>query len=291
MLALCRYILRSGLLCQQAAVSGTCFCRHHQNQKEAVEGMKPQPDPYGIYTPLPFVFPEDRAAIQENLFVVMQALNDKRIDVRTANAYRGLLRCCEMNLSHGPLLESGKEIPGRSIVQRVVLTQKGEEIATRRYGLEGDEALPVHGKECPCHVCAEEFRGAKPEMHHRDCKCGECREILRPAVSDQSSEAGDQGPTVSDEGSAAQADLTLDGADASALSAGPGELSASESRTTPAKRPPSFDRSFCEEEIRAYEAQQAEVARAAREAGVEPPPYKPWDGTMVEADGDAAIRC
>jgi len=170
MIQLCRHILPSGVLCKQAAVRETLYCRHHQTVKAAVAQCKPAPSPYGIFEPLAFAFPEDRAALQINYFAVLQALNDKRIDNRTANTMNRLLRSCEVNLSHGPLAESKRE----NAVQRVILTTDGEEIAPPREVLEEDEEPPVHGETCPCVKCAEEYRDAAPEQHHADCKCGLC---------------------------------------------------------------------------------------------------------------------
>jgi len=170
MIQLCRHILPSGVLCKQAAVRETLYCRHHQTVKAAVAQCKPAPSPYGIFEPLAFAFPEDRAALQINYFAVLQALNDKRIDNRTANTMNRLLRSCEANLSHGPLAESKRE----NAVQRVILTTDGEEIAPPREVLEEDEEPPVHGEACPCLKCAEEYRDAAPEQHHANCKCGLC---------------------------------------------------------------------------------------------------------------------
>ncbi|MGC2606638.1 MAG: hypothetical protein WA419_13905, partial [Silvibacterium sp.] len=68
MIQLCRHILPAGVICNQSAVKGTLFCRHHSALKTAIAQCKPAPDPYGIHKPIPFVFPEDHAAIQLNLF-------------------------------------------------------------------------------------------------------------------------------------------------------------------------------------------------------------------------------
>ncbi len=67
---LCRHILPAGRHCTQPAVHATLYCRHHQVIKRALAQVEPKPDPYGIYKPLPFVFPEDRAALQINFMLV-----------------------------------------------------------------------------------------------------------------------------------------------------------------------------------------------------------------------------
>jgi len=170
MIQLCRHILPSGVLCEQAAVKETIYCRHHGTLKQAVAACKPAPDPYGFQKTLRFVFPEDRAAVQINYFMVLQALNDRIIDNRTANTMNRLLRSCEMNLRGGRLVDANQ----KHAVQRVILTPEGEEIAPPRERLEDDEDAPVHGADCPCRKCAEAFRGAAPEEHHADCTCGDC---------------------------------------------------------------------------------------------------------------------
>ncbi|MGC2545608.1 MAG: hypothetical protein WA426_07160, partial [Silvibacterium sp.] len=164
MIQLCRHILPAGVICNQSAVKGTLFCRHHAALKTAVAQCKPAPDPYGIHKPIPFVFPEDRAAIQLNLFMVLQALNDKSIDNRTANTMNRLLKSCEHNLGRTPLAGESKE----NAVQRVILTPDGEEIAPPREALEEGENPPLHHKGCPCQKCAEQYRNAPAEQHHQN---------------------------------------------------------------------------------------------------------------------------
>ena len=164
-------------------MKGTLFCRHHAALKTAVAQCKPAPDPYGIHKPISFVFPEDRAAIQLNLFMVLQALNDKSIDNRTANTMNRLLRSCEHNLGQTSLAGESKE----NAVQRVILTPDGEEIAPPREALEEGENAPLHHKGCPCRKCAEQYRDAQPEQHHQNCQCGLCVEsrisVQRSAIS------------------------------------------------------------------------------------------------------------
>ncbi len=143
---------------------GRTLCFNHRNVKRALAKVEPRPDPYGIYTPLPFVFPEDRAALSElDSLLVLQALNDRSIHLQMANhSFNRILRSCEMNLSHGPLTQTDPENPAKDIVQRVILTPQGEEIAPSREVLEEDEAEPIHGPTCPCSVCAEHHRNAPP---------------------------------------------------------------------------------------------------------------------------------
>jgi hypothetical protein len=102
---LCRHIFPAGRHCTQPAVRTTLYCRHHQVIKRALAQVEPKPDPYGIYKPLPFVFPEDRAALQINFMLIAQALNDRSIHIQMANTFNRIFRSCEINLSRGPLTE------------------------------------------------------------------------------------------------------------------------------------------------------------------------------------------
>jgi hypothetical protein len=209
---LCRHILPAGRPCTQPAVRSTLYCRHHQVIKRALAQVEPKPDPYGLYTPLPFVFPEDRAALQINFMLVAQALNDQSINIQMANAFNRIFRSCEINLRNGLLHETDRDKPQKQIQRRnpnekwltddddsepqrnpqgemvrsVVLTPEGEEIAPLREVWEEDE-VETHGEHCPCQNCAQQFRGAPPEKHHLDCQCGICEETtqLQSAISVQ----------------------------------------------------------------------------------------------------------
>ncbi|MGC2163210.1 MAG: hypothetical protein WA634_14960, partial [Silvibacterium sp.] len=92
MIPLCRHLFPAGHPCQAPAVKDTLYCRHHSTMKRMVAQCQPSPDLYGVHKPLPFVFPEDRTAVQVNYFLVLQAYNDRRIDTRTANTMNRLLR-------------------------------------------------------------------------------------------------------------------------------------------------------------------------------------------------------
>jgi hypothetical protein len=209
---LCRHILPAGRHCTQPAVRSTLYCRHHQVIKRALTQVEPKPDPYGIYTPLPFVFPEDRAALQINFMLIAQALNDQSINIQMANTFNRIFRSCEINLRNGLLHETDRDKPQKQaqrrnpnekwltddddsepqrdprgeMVRSVVLTPEGEEIAQLRELWEKGED-ETHGEDCPCQNCAQQFRGAAPEKHHLDCKCAICEEttVPAPAVSDQ----------------------------------------------------------------------------------------------------------
>ncbi|HEX5235907.1 MAG TPA: hypothetical protein VFW25_11320 [Silvibacterium sp.] len=198
MTPLCRHIFPAGRRCTQPAVTTTLYCRHHQTVKLTLDKVKPTPAPYGLQQPLPFVFPEDRAALQINFMIVLSALNDKRITLQTANGFNRILRSCAMNLKQGPLtaplVEKSAEKPARrnpneawltdddddsqqdfgGMVRSVILMPDGEEIAPICELPEEGEDVESHGENCPCRRCAEEFRAAPPERHHAQCACEQC---------------------------------------------------------------------------------------------------------------------
>lgn len=191
MIHLCRHILPGGKLCDQASVRGTLYCRHHSTVKAAIEREHAAPDPALAHTPLALVYPEDKAAIQLNLFLVLQALNHKRIDVRTANAMNRILRACEQNLRTGALVETNRE----KVAQQVITLPNGDEIGMPREAVEAVEALygpdEIHGLGCSCDECAGKADHLPNERHHAACRCGACA----PATPD-TGEALREAPVV-----------------------------------------------------------------------------------------------
>jgi hypothetical protein len=94
----------SGATCGSPAVSGTALCYHHSAVKTALgKGGK-------TGTPIPFVFPEDRAALQINYFLLLQAYADGRIDLRSFNSMQRLLRAMAANLGNQPLADDLAQI-------------------------------------------------------------------------------------------------------------------------------------------------------------------------------------
>ena len=181
MLSLCRHILTEGRHCRQPAIKGTLLCRFHGVQRK----LTARPKYYGSIT-IPFVFPEDRAAVQLNLHLIALATIEGRIEPPVARALTNVYRACGINLKAGPLLEPNQE----DSIQRVILTPEGEEISTPREMLEPNETL-AHSPECPCARCAETYRNAPQEQHHANCKCGLCNNA---ASGGAQSVPGDQPP-------------------------------------------------------------------------------------------------
>ncbi|HET8637701.1 MAG TPA: hypothetical protein VFL96_12710, partial [Acidobacteriaceae bacterium] len=125
MIQLCRYILQGGNQCQQAAINGEHYCRHHLVVRRTVAANTPKQNPYRIEKPLALVFPEDRAALMIDIFVVMQAFNEGELGPKGAKIFTHLLHECGVILRQGPLYEVDLE----NAVRRVVVTPEGEEIA------------------------------------------------------------------------------------------------------------------------------------------------------------------
>jgi len=175
MIQLCRHIMPGGKICDQAAIKDTLFCRHHSTVKAALEREKTAPDPKVEHTPIAFVYPEDRAAIQLNLFLVVEALNHKRIDNSTANTMIRAMRTCEQNLRKGVLAEANRE----KVAKTVVVLPDGEEVGMPREAREVlDDPKEEHGLGCLCRNCGEKLKKMPKEQHHAGCRCGACEPAI-----------------------------------------------------------------------------------------------------------------
>jgi len=107
---LCTHVKPSGATCGSPAVSGTALCYHHSAVKSALARVVSLDQvPYGAHAPIPFVFPEDRASLQINFFLLLKAFNEKRIDQRTATIMHRMLRSMSSNLGAKPLTEDRAE--------------------------------------------------------------------------------------------------------------------------------------------------------------------------------------
>jgi len=107
---LCTHVKPSGATCGSPAVSGTALCYHHSTVKTTLARVVPLDKvPYGAHSPIPFVFPEDRASIQINFFLLLKAFNEKRIDQRAATIMHRMLRAMSANLGAKPLTEDRAE--------------------------------------------------------------------------------------------------------------------------------------------------------------------------------------
>ena len=112
----CTHIKTNGIRCGSPAVKGTALCFHHSAIKTALDKVVPLENvAYGAFTPIPFVFAEDRTSVQINYFLLLQALNEQRIEKRAAEVMLRLLKAMDKNLGKsGSLVEaSGEDSPSR----------------------------------------------------------------------------------------------------------------------------------------------------------------------------------
>ena len=109
--AQCTHVKTNGEVCGSPAVSGTEFCYHHSAVKTAL--AKPHGKaPFEGFAPIPFVFPEDRASMQINFFLLLQAFNEQRIDQKTYRFMLSMLKAMAKNLGKtGTLVEKESSEP------------------------------------------------------------------------------------------------------------------------------------------------------------------------------------
>lgn len=96
MVPLCQYILQDDKQCEQAAIKGGHYCRHHQVIRKSIAASEAEGE--DTHTPLPFAFPENYAAQLHNYFMVLHALNEGRLNIRMVNVMIRLLKACDASL-------------------------------------------------------------------------------------------------------------------------------------------------------------------------------------------------
>lgn len=106
----CTHVKTNGEGCGSPAMSGSECCYHHSTVKAALGKVQPNGKAAnGGFAPIPFVFPEDRASMQINFFLLLQAYNERRIDQRTYNSLLSLLKSMARNLGKSGKLTEDKE--------------------------------------------------------------------------------------------------------------------------------------------------------------------------------------
>ena len=109
---LCTHVKTDGTTCGSPAVAGTALCYHHSTVKAALGRVQPQAG-NGEFAPIPFVFPEDRASMQINFFLLLQAFNEGRIDLKRFKVMMSLLKAMAANLGKtGSLVEDREQGSG-----------------------------------------------------------------------------------------------------------------------------------------------------------------------------------
>jgi hypothetical protein len=95
----CTHVKTNGEVCGSPAMSGTELCYHHSTVKSALGNWTPAGQvAYGEFTAIPFIFPEDRASLQIDYFLLFQALKEERVERRAAEVLFRMLKAMATNL-------------------------------------------------------------------------------------------------------------------------------------------------------------------------------------------------
>ncbi len=123
----CTHVKTNGEVCGSPAVSGTEFCYHHSAVKTALSRPEGKASFEG-FAPIPFVFPEDRASMQINFFLLLQAFNEQRIDQKTYRLMLSLLKAMAKNLGKtGSLVEASNEAANKETASKKAASKNEEE--------------------------------------------------------------------------------------------------------------------------------------------------------------------
>src|SRR5690348_7614697 len=135
----CTHVKTNGEVCGSPAISGTEFCYHHSAVKTAL--AKPHGKaPFEGFAPIPFVFPEDRASMQINFFLLLQAFNEQSIDQKTFRLMLSMLKAMAKNLGKtGSLVEEARDQGPEAGDQKRDIRQRATGNSKRE---EGDEEDP-----------------------------------------------------------------------------------------------------------------------------------------------------
>ena len=134
---LCTHVKTNGIVCGSPAVAGTELCYHHSAIKTATgHAGSGGRGAGGEFAPIPFVFPEDRASMQINFFLLLQAFNEGRIDLKHFKAMMSMLKSMAANLG-----KTGSLVEEASDQRSAVSGQKGR--ARERSGHPLESARPI----------------------------------------------------------------------------------------------------------------------------------------------------
>jgi hypothetical protein len=121
----CTHIKNNGEVCGSPAVSGTEFCYHHSAVKTALAKAPQGKAPIEGFAPIPFVFPEDRASMQINFFLLLQAFNEQRIDQKTYRLMLSMLKAMAKNLGKtGSLVEPSNDAVSKETASKKAVSRK-----------------------------------------------------------------------------------------------------------------------------------------------------------------------
>lgn len=157
--ALCTHVHASGATCQSPAVRGTALCYHHSAVKIAFDQVAPLGTMRAVRAPIPFVFAEDHASLQINYALLLQALNEHRVDPYIVNVMLRILRAMAQNLRQSPLAESTNPSTEPPAITSIVSTPAPREEQTAASGAppsrHGAEAEPAASCDAPASASSE----------------------------------------------------------------------------------------------------------------------------------------
>jgi hypothetical protein len=156
----CTHIKTNGEVCGSPAVSGTELCYHHSKVKSALGKWAPADQAaYGEFTPIPFIFPEDRASLQIDYFLLFQAMNEERVERRAAEVLFRMLKAMAANLGKsGTLVEASDQRSGEPASQkREPSTNSGQAVGHPQVA--GDQKSASEKISVQASASAEVFAG------------------------------------------------------------------------------------------------------------------------------------
>jgi hypothetical protein len=128
----CTHVKTNGEVCGSPAVSGTELCYHHAAVKTALAKATQGAAPYEDFAPIPFLFPEDRASMQINFFLLLQAFNEQRVDQKIFRLMLSMLKAMAANLGKsGSLVESSEPTSQKRDVGHPQVAASGEKISVQ----------------------------------------------------------------------------------------------------------------------------------------------------------------
>src|SRR5690348_10513080 len=148
MFRVCAHIKKDKKRCNSPAMKGMNFCYQHigGNIRELTRARSIYSGPK-----LDLLYPGFRQAIQHNLHVVAQAINDGHIDLQTANTYNRIYSACERNLRRFETLYQNNSpdselapIPDETDFPYTAPTQSEGGPLKPAVGLSGEQKQPFH---------------------------------------------------------------------------------------------------------------------------------------------------
>ena len=198
----CTHVKTNGEVCGSPAVSGTDLCYHHSAVKTAL--AKPHGKaPYEGFAPIPFLFPEDRASMQINFVLLLQAYNEHRIDQRTFRLMLSTLKAMAKNLGKtGSLVESGDQaVSGEAVSKKPVSGEATRQEAAGESGppavSEQEEETRTPASDAPFEF-SPELMAKMEEIENLSPDDPTYAERVRAAVADGANELRAQGLDLRD---------------------------------------------------------------------------------------------